>query len=219
MRRRVGSPTADHRSSSTATVIAGDDQPGDVLGEARQEEGPSPRRGPGTAPRAPRPPSPSRGTRPRSSAPRCRRPTGSARRSRAASSTRATSPAGYTQRNENNRGGSASTTVIGTTLRPRVGRRRPRRARPRSPGATDSRAASSGHHSCRCSGLLMTSNTISGEASTWISRSMLPYSMGLPLPATFGCTSTVVRIAAMRNHWLLQSFPGPRELNSGSCMA
>jgi hypothetical protein len=40
-----------------------------------------------------------------------------------------------------------------------------------------------------CSGRLTTSKTTSGEASTWISRSMLPYSMvaGPSRCAMFGC--------------------------------
>ena len=46
-----------------------------------------------------------------------------------------------------------------------------------APGVGDRSVSAPFHHSRMCSGLLITSNTISGDASTWISRSMLPNSM------------------------------------------
>ena len=75
----------------------------------------------------------------------------------------AASPAGCVQRNENIRGGCTSTTVSGTTFPPASGS--PKVISPLDPGIGSYRA-SSGHHSFRWSGLLTTSKTISGDAST-----------------------------------------------------
>ena len=75
----------------------------------------------------------------------------------------ATSSAGCVQRNENVRGGRASTTVNGTTAPPAS--RSPKTISPADPGVGSYRA-SSGHHCLRWSGLLTTSKTISGDAST-----------------------------------------------------
>ena len=75
----------------------------------------------------------------------------------------ATWSAGCVQRKVNDRGGRASTTVNGTTAPSAAGS--PKTISPTAPG-TGSYLASSGHHSLRCSGLLTTSKTISGVAST-----------------------------------------------------
>src|SRR5690606_9635317 len=65
--------------------------------------------------------------------------------------------------------------------------RSPKTRWPVDPGS-GSITASSGHHSFRCSGLVMTSNTVAGEASISTSRSIVPYSIGPPSRATFRCT-------------------------------
>ena len=147
--------------------------------------GPSPRRARGTAPRGRRPPTPSRGSRSPASA-RCV-PAPDGTRSKVTSSElpgAAASSAPWTQRKANRRGGSTSSTVIGTVVGSAPPA--PNTSSPTAPGL-GSRCASSGHHSLRCSGLLITSKTTSGEAATWISRSMLPYSMTDSPSATFGC--------------------------------
>ena len=54
---------------------------------------------------------------------------------------------------------------------------------------TGSRSVSAFHHSRMCSGLLITSKTTSGEASTWNSRSMAPVLHGSFFLRTVGCTS------------------------------
>ena len=84
-------------------------------------------------------------------------------------------------------------------------RRSPRRATParRARPATGSNRASSGHHSRMCSGRLTTSKTTSGEASTWMSRSMVPCSMLLilsqPLVSQVGLGSEAHRRIVARS--------------------
>ena len=51
--------------------------------------------------------------------------------------------------------------------------------------------------------LLMTSNTISGEASMWISRSIVPYSMGFLTFCNVWLQVKVPRAQAIRNLLLL----------------
>ena len=135
-----------------------------------------------------------------SSQPRSRKPVSVSRSERAAvaagSSSKRTrnelpvaadSPSSWVQRKENSRGGIASTTVNCTQVRSSSVSPNPIRRLPGTAGYS----ASSGHHSRRCSGLLTTSKTTSGEASMWISRSMVPNSVArFPCStpyATFGC--------------------------------
>src|SRR3954452_1303442 len=93
--------------------------------------------------------------------------------------TSASSSIACVHRKAKRRGGSDSTTVIATTLARGLASS-PQISSPVAPGADELRLMSSGHHSLRCSGRLTTSKTTSGEAWTWISRSMLAYSMRTP---------------------------------------
>ncbi len=97
------------------------------------------------------------------------------------------SPGPCVQRNEKRWGGWTSITVIGTTstLPDASSRHVSSLVEP----ATGSISVSALHQSRMCSGLLMTSNTTSGEASMWTSRSMVPYSMVVLLCAMIGCVS------------------------------
>src|SRR4051794_25425278 len=112
----------------------------------------------------------------------------------------ATSPAGWVQRKENLRGGSTSTTVKPTVPPPASGS--PKTISPSEPGVGSYRA-SSGHHSRRCSGLLTTWKTISGDASMWTSRSMVPNSMAASCNVWLQMTLTTWVVS--RNPWLLRS--------------
>ena len=95
------------------------------------------------------------------------------------------SPSGYTQRNEKSCDGTASTTVIsGMWASGDDGS--PNTRRPTDPGV-GSRWASSGHHSFRCLGCVMTSNTVAGDAAISISRSIFPYPSDVASHATIGC--------------------------------
>src|SRR3954447_12728160 len=116
----------------------------------------------------------------------------------------ATSSAGCVQRNENVSGGRASTTVNGTTVPPAL--RSPNTMCPADPGV-GSYCASSGHHSLRWSGLLTTSKTTVGEASTKISRVMAPSSMSLSCNVWLHVT--LAGSPAKRNYWLQVLFVQP----------
>ena len=177
IRRRVGSPTADHRSSSTGGQ-------GGALGARSARSRP----GCGQEVRPARHvlavllledrDLPALLTEPGLGQPqqRSRRRTARARRSPAASCRRrSASPSGWPS-------GSGTVRRLHVDHRERRDRsprrrgRRRRRSHPVRARRRRSKSASSGHHSRTCSGLLITSKTTSGEASTWISRSMVPSS-------------------------------------------